>query len=520
MRKNFPITQVEYEMREGAPIVSKTDLKGRITYVNPYFVEVSGFSEKELLGAPHNLVRHPDMPPSAFADLWSTLKQERPWTGMVKNRRKNGDYYWVKANVTPVREGGRIAGYMSVRTRPTRDEVKAAEELYRRMRDSTAAHLALRQGHVVRTGWRGIPGRIRNASLAWQLSGMMGGLLLAILALGMLAATGSADPMIIGLLTAIPALGCVLAWRWLHASVARPLQLATATAQAAGGGDLTCSFEAGIQGDIGRLLTALQQMNVNLQALIGDVRTNIDTIRVGAREIAAGNQGLSQRTDAQAANLAETASSMEQLAATVKQNADNAEHGNRLGVSATSVAQRGGEVVTQVIHTMDEINASSRKVVDIVGLIDGIAFQTNLLALNAAVEAARAGEHGRGFAVVAQEVRSLAQRSSHAAREIKTLIGGAADKIATGSELVQQAGSTMDEIVSAVAQVGSILADIRTASGEQRDGIEQVNRAVEQMDESTQQNAALVEQAAASSTALAEQVESLARSVSLFRSQG
>jgi len=518
MRKNFPITQVEYEMREGAPIVSRTDLKGRITYVNPYFIEVSGFSEQELLGKAHNLVRHPDMPPAAFDDLWVTLKKGLPWTGTIKNRRKNGDYYWVRANVTPVREGGQVTGYMSVRTRPTRAEVKTAEDVYRRMRDNPG-HLALHQGQVVRTGWRGIPGRIRNAPLTWQLGWAMGVLLLAIVALGAAAASRSAGPLAIGLLGAVPVLGCLLAWRWLHASVARPLQGATATAQAAGGGDLSRSFETGSAGDIGRLQAALQQMNVNVQALIGDVRANVDTIRNGAREIAAGNQGLSQRTDAQAASLAETASSMEQLAATVKQNADNAEHGNRLGSSATAVAQRGGQVVAQVIRTMDEITASSRKVTDIVGLIDGIAFQTNLLALNAAVEAARAGEHGRGFAVVAQEVRSLAQRSSHAAREIKALIDGAADKIATGSELVQQAGSTMDEIETAVAQVGAILSDIRTASGEQRDGIEQVNVAVEQMDESTQQNAALVEQAAASSAALAEQVESLARSVSLFRSR-
>jgi aerotaxis receptor len=271
------------------------------------------------------------------------------------------------------------------------------------------------------------------------------------------------------------------------------------------------------QDDIGQLLRALQQMNVNLQAIIGDVRANVETITLGTDEIATGNLGLSSRTEAQAASLEETASSMEQLASAVKKNAEHASQANRLGLSATDVAAKGGAVVAQVVTTMNEISASSRKVVDIVGLIDGIAFQTNLLALNAAVEAARAGEQGRGFAVVAAEVRNLAQRCSHAAKDIKELIDNAAQKVDAGTVLVHEAGTTMADIVASVRRVSGIMGEISTASLEQDSGIEQINLAVLQMDEATQQNAAMVEQSAAAAATLADQAHRLSQAVSMFR---
>ena len=274
-------------------------------------------------------------------------------------------------------------------------------------------------------------------------------------------------------------------------------------------GDLTKSAHTDKTNEIGRLFAGIERMRTNLTSMVGSVHRGAESIDVGAREIASGNTDLSQRTEEQAASLQETASSMEELTSTVKQNAENARQASQLAVSASDIASRGGQVVDQVVDTMHAIASSSSKVVDIIGVIEGIAFQTNILALNAAVEAARAGEEGRGFAVVAGEVRSLAQRSAAAAKEIKALIGDSAGKVESGSELVARAGETMGEIVQAVRRVTDIMGEISAASEEQSDGIEQVNRAVTQMDSVTQQNAALVEQAAAAAASLEDQTRQL-----------
>jgi methyl-accepting chemotaxis protein len=258
-------------------------------------------------------------------------------------------------------------------------------------------------------------------------------------------------------------------------------------------------------------------MRNSLARLVSQVRQGTDTIATASSQIAAGNQDLSSRTEEQASSLEETAASMEELTSTVKQNADNARQANQLAVSASSVAVKGGSVVAQVVDTMGAINASSRKIVDIISVIDGIAFQTNILALNAAVEAARAGEQGRGFAVVAAEVRNLAQRSASAAKEIKGLIDDSVSKVGEGSQQVAQAGRTMDEIVDSVKRVTDIMAEIQAASQEQTQGIGQINQAITQMDQVTQQNAALVEEAAAAAASLQEQAAGLSQVVSVFR---
>ncbi|SMG38341.1 methyl-accepting chemotaxis protein [Paraburkholderia susongensis] len=295
----------------------------------------------------------------------------------------------------------------------------------------------------------------------------------------------------------------------LRGLIVEPLKDATVCFERIAAGDLSGTVEVFSHNEIGRLFAGIKQMQESLATMVRAVRGSTESIDTGAREIAMGNTDLSQRTEQQAASLQETASSMDQLTGTVRQNAENARQASQLAVNASDIATRGGDVVSQVVTTMQEIATSSSKVVDIIGVIEGIAFQTNILALNAAVEAARAGEQGRGFAVVAGEVRSLAQRSASAAKEIKELIGDSAGKVKSGSELVGRAGTTMDEIVQAVRRVTDIMGEISAASEEQSGGIEQVNRAVVQMDSVTQQNAALVEQAAAAAASLEDQTRQL-----------
>ena len=896
MRNNLPVTNVEVQLDEHTLIVSKTDLKGQITYINKDFIDISGFTELELIGQPHNLVRHPDMPVEAFADMWHDLKDGRPWTGLVKNRCKNGDYYWVLATATPMRENGQVVGYMSVRRKPTRQQVDAAESAYRLFREKKAGGLRILHGAVVKGG----DGFFGNLALKSKLMAGFGALLVALvliagvglwgmgqtndsnsrlynyrlqpiqalasigklmadnrsqillalqhdpsnpnaknhdhqvdvhlkqievniaevsaqwdaykkairsedhqkqadayvearkryvgegllvakkaiaesrfddanavllkvinpayaeaakhadglfkrngdraiqeldesekrfasirlwtilivvlaLAAGIYIATAiirsitrpindiiatfeslangdftrnvqiarndemgkvlqglqsmqiqqgfnvaeanrvandnlririaldasssnlriaDDDGKVIyankGLLTTLrqiepgmrerqpgfsvdtfvgssigdfyadPAaalktlrelqatrqvemeiggrifnvvtnpiindrnqrLGTVGEWIDRTAEINAQRSVAALISQASAGnlaarldtsvlegfykelgtginslvetsgsaigeiadllskvaaGDLTQTVSSDYQGTFGRLRDDANETVTKLRELVGDIQQSAETINTAAKEIAAGNVDLSSRTEEQASSLEETASSMEELTATVRQNAENAKQANELAASAQSVAEKGGEVVGQVVHTMSSIHQASSKIADIIGVIDGIAFQTNILALNAAVEAARAGEQGRGFAVVATEVRNLAKRSADAAKEVKGLISDSVDRVEAGNRLVDQAGRTMEEVVGSIKRVAKIVTDISEASREQSAGIEQVSLAVSQMDEVTQQNAALVEEAAAAAESLEEQANHLAESVSVFK---
>ena len=323
--------------------------------------------------------------------------------------------------------------------------------------------------------------------------------------------------VIIGIVILV--LGSTAAWI-ITRTISQPIKSAGQAADYIASGDLSHDIEINSSDEVGALLQSLKLMQTNLVNTVTQIKQGTETITVASQEIASGNADLSSRTESQASSLEETASSMEELTSTVKQNADNARQANQLVVSASSVAVKGGAVVGQVVDTMGSIKESSRKIVDIIGVIDGIAFQTNILALNAAVEAARAGEQGRGFAVVASEVRNLAQRSAGAAKEIKMLIGDSVDKVDQGSKLVDEAGKTMDEIVTSVQHVADIMSEITAASQEQSSGIEQVNLAITQMDEMTQQNAALVEQAAAAAESMEEQAVALAQTVSVFKMSG
>jgi methyl-accepting chemotaxis protein len=892
VRVNTPVSNVEYALREGSSIVSKTDLKGVITYANQDFIEASGYTEQELIGQPHNLVRHPDMPEQAYADLWNTLKAGKPWTGIVKNRRKNGDHYWVEANATPIFEGGRCIGYMSVRTKPTRAQVDAYAAAYRLFKEGRQGNLCIKEGKAVRVGklslltkylsgmneksrligtfvvlqlifiavmlamllnqrnsmmeeheratrfavetamgaveelgkasasgaltieeaqkralaqlkatrydgkeyfwvndmtprmimhptkpemdgtelssfkdpngktffadmvsvvrtqgsgfvsyewprpgsdkpvpkisfvkgyqpWGWVIGsgvyvddvneRVRGSAM-WMLgivlfnivlsfimakfllSNIVGGLRIACAQLNEIAqghyhnkidvvrddevgklmyamksmeikmgfeiteakrtATDAlrlkcaldnvsicvrvadnngtliyvnnslreilhrdekafqkenpaflADKVVggsVGVFYADPdaaverlrnlnstaktrlqlggrpydvvttpvitesgeRLGTVGQWLDLTEQIKAEIEVESIVSAASNGdfsqrivlegkegfflrmgegmnqlmqtsatsleevvrvlgalakGDLTENIVNEYHGTFGKLKDDSNTTVEQLTKVIGTIKEVADTINTASKEIASGNTELSQRTEKQATSLEETAASMERITSTVKQNAENAKQANQLAAGASDIAVRGGQVVGQVVHTMSSISESSEKIVDIISVIDGIAFQTNILALNAAVEAARAGEQGRGFAVVASEVRNLAQRSAAAAKEIKALISDSVGKVQVGTELVDRAGKTMDEIVTAVKHVTDIMSEISAASVEQSSGIEQVNQAITQMEDVTQQNAALVEEAAAAAESLEEQAQQLSGLIATFR---
>jgi len=522
MRLNMPVTQKETILNEGMTIVSTTDLQGNINYANQYFIEISGFSESELLGAPQNILRHPDMPAEAFADLWRTIQSGMPWTGMVKNRCKNGDYYWVLANITPVIENGRPVGYMSVRTKPTREQVDEAAALYKSFKDGNQARLAIRNGKVV---GQGLGAKLKALSQPSLSQGMAVNAVFFCVSMAVLAGAvwnidSDTHAATRGWLIALAAMASVIMlvfWAYLHNSVVQPLSEAVTVARKMAGGDLTGTIDKVRDDDMGQLMAALRQTNINLHSIIGDVRANFEDIRVTTAEIATGNMDLSSRTESQASSLEQTAASMEELTSTVQSSADHVATANDLAVQASAVAAKGGAIVTEVVSTMDEISGSSRKILDIIGLIDGIAFQTNILALNAAVEAARAGEHGRGFAVVAGEVRSLAQRSATAAKEVKHLIDHSIATVNAGTVLTSNAGATMQEVIASVARVTEVMDEISSTTREQNQGIGQVNQAVIHMDGITQQNAALVEQAAAAATNLAQRTDSVAKSMFVFK---
>jgi aerotaxis receptor len=479
---------------------------------------VSGFTREELIGQPHNIVRHPDMPEEAFADMWRTIQSGKAWNALVKNRRKDGDHYWVRANVAPITRHGQIVGYLSVRTAPTRAEIDAAEQLYAAMREGRLHGHALERGVLVPTSWRRWVGLGRRASTGARLASALALAALPPALVGAaLAYLGGQWGVALAALGA-GALGAALGGVLVARQILRPLRAIAQHASDVAAGHLYAQPPLERLDDLGVLARAVNQAGLNLRALVDDVATQVQALSAASEQIAQGNADLSQRTERAAANLEETAASTEQITATVRQNADSARTASALAQQTMAAAEEGGRVVHQVVQTMNGIAEGSQRIAEITSVIDAIAFQTNILALNAAVEAARAGEAGRGFAVVAGEVRSLAQRSAEAARQIKALIDHSVAQVQAGAAQTAEAGARIAAIVKEIKQVADLIGEISAASAEQTTGVAQISESVALLDQGTQQNAALVEELSAAATSLHAQAEHLAEALAVWRS--
>jgi len=510
MRSNLQITNIEYILKESETVVSKTDLHGNITYVNQDFITISGFSEKELIGAPQNIVRHPDMPVEAFEDFWRTIKSGKAWTGLVKNRCKNGDHYWVEANAAPILENRQIIGFTSIRIKPSRNHVAAVEAAYQAIKTGDKT-LSVYEGAVVRRTW------LRRFNVVKHLSIKTKMMLLSSILIILFVNSAIVDSRFVMGFWTLGVFLALLFFTMFSSDIVRPLERARQNIDHMSAGDLSGKIDSDGNNELSQMAQSLRILQINVKLLVGQIKEVTHIVNDGAYAIASGNADLSERTEAQASSLEETTSSMEELTSAVKLNAENAKEANQLVVTASSIAIKGGEAVQQVVYTMAAIKESSRKIVDIISVIDGIAFQTNILALNAAVEAARAGEQGRGFVVVASEVRNLAQRSAVAAKEIKTLIGDSVETVDAGSRLADEAGKTMSEIVTSVKRAANFIKEISAASQVQSAGIEKINQAIIQIDDVTQKNGELVQQAAAAAERMQEQSEKLTQLVGSFK---
>ncbi|KDB08066.1 methyl-accepting chemotaxis sensory transducer with Pas/Pac sensor [Burkholderia sp. lig30] len=520
MRINLPVADSEYLLPPDEVIITRTDCHGVIEYANAAFFRSSGFSRDEVIGQPQNIVRHPDMPEAAFEDLWSTIKSGNPWTGVVKNRRKDGGFYWVLANVTPVVRDGQITGYVSVRTRPSADDVASATRLYEDLRREHGSRWRLKGGRAIRKGMLGAPQRLLALSAVGRLDAILAVEALMILLVPACMSAGffgQATGVRLGWALAIVAASCcAIMAAYMARNFFAPLAQLNDSALVVLAGELQHRFRECGDAQMRLLGRFLNQMNGKLTGVLMDARGSIDSVRNASSGLALGNADLSARTEQQASAIEQTSATLGQITDTAKHNAESAELANAEGRRTAEAASAAADAVRRSARLMEDLTGHSRRISEITGTIDGIAVQTNLLALNAAVEAARAGQHGRGFAVVAGEVRTLAKRAEVAAREIKSLIESSLDMMAASAQAAASAGSDMGKVEQSVAELTRTISAIAQASAGQSLEIGETQLAVEQLAQITQMNATLVEESAAASSDLNKQAQSLEDAVQVL----
>lgn len=518
MRLNLPVSNHEYPFPTGATLVSVTDPKGRILYCNEMFAEVSGFTMDELLGQSHNLIRHPDIPEEVFRDLWQTIQNGRPWSSILKNRRKDGTHYWVVANVTPLSDANGASGYMSVRTEATRDQIENAGRLCEQMRKEKES------GRRLTTVFRG--GRVLRLTLLGRLTEILRPDLSAKILLGLaLLATITSGVTWWGHQAFFPvawiAVACaaiVLAlWFIMQRWFVAPIDALTRCANRIAACDLTQIITRDRNDRYGELQAALGQMSVNLQSIVRDAREQNMRMLSSTQGMSRDNIELAQRTEGQAASLQQTATALEQVTAAARATAESAREVASASTQAVAVSERNAASVEGLGQTMESIRDASDRIHDIIKVIDGIAFQTNILALNAAVEAARAGEAGKGFAVVASEVRALAQRTTTAASEISALITESGARIAEGHDRSKTALASMTDAVAGIRDVHAAVRNIDQVMAEQLGGISQINSAIGSLDGATRENVSFAGAMADATRELERLAEATAETVRVFR---
>lgn len=509
MRKNLPVVNKEYYVGPQQTLISITDLKGRITYCNEDFIRISGFSFEEMKGKAHNIVRHPDVPEEIFKNFWDTIQTGEIWSGIVKNRRKNGEYYWVRANATALMRNGQPVGYLSVRTRPSEEEKQAAQTLYEKIGlGDEPTHYAYRNGRAVRKGLLGRVGRISRAFIrrVKQVA-----LVFTSFAIALIASYYLSLPSVIAIVLILTALVC---WYNCLQEQAKEKVVKDILNQFAGG-DLTQFIDLNQHRDNSSVLS-VNQFSLAVRTVLSDVQSGLGTLLEQAEGNVRTAHLLQERAVEESQMIEQSAAATEQIAAVAKQVNDGAVQALKTGEQAVAITADARKAISVVDNSMEEIARSSEEMTAFIELIDSVAFQTNLLALNAAVEAARAGEHGSGFAVVAGEIRALAQRTANAAQEIKVLIEHNQQSTLQGQESTYHATQIMERVQEAISESALMLREMETAANEQLQGVSEISQALLRLRNAAQDNDSLATHLSEDSDAAKAQVEATLHSMLVF----